>query len=271
MIVDDSTSCEYTGFLHDFDYSSMGPIPGSTEEPSSSTTATAGKGKVNDVNRKERTVSCIYQKFIKSTAHAPVTHQGTYYFMGYELLRGVAVIHGVQHDLESYFWVLLWVVLRHTTINLPANTCDSETVFQYGDDKKARDAKRTWVGEDDEREDEVQLVVIDNEPLTKLLFDFRALVRRSIIQWRTFRLTYDNVLKLFDTALKKEGWPANDRRKCTAMKPPVVPSLVAPRYAIPAAEACQKSSAKERKRRLNWMQIASYRRGYIHVSRNILE
>ncbi|TFK93806.1 hypothetical protein K466DRAFT_510969 [Polyporus arcularius HHB13444] len=215
LIVDDSTSCEYTGFLHDFDYSSMGPIPGSTEEPSSSATATAGKGKVNDVNRKERT--------------------GTYYFMGYELLRGVAVIHGVQHDLESYFWVLLWVVLRHTTINLPANTC--ETVFQYGDDKKARDAKRTWVGEDDEREDEVQLVVIDNEPLTKLLFDFRALVRRSIIQWRTFRLTYDNVLKLFDTALNKEGWPANDRRECTAMKPPAVPSLVAPRYAIPAAEA----------------------------------
>ncbi|KAI0711840.1 hypothetical protein C8T65DRAFT_182825 [Cerioporus squamosus] len=166
------------------------------------------------------------------------THEeqkGSKWFMAWELLRSAPVIHGVHHDLESSFWALLWIVLRHTKISMPADTWES--VFPYGDDKRTRDAKRTWVGDDDEHEDEEQLVVVNNEPLTTLLFDLRALVRRNILKRKTWRFTYDVVLTLLHAAVEKQGWPADDRQEYTAPTTPVVFSLIAPQYDIPDSEA----------------------------------
>ena len=127
--------------------------------------------------------------------------QGGNWFVARQLLRGVPVALGVHYDLESSFWLLLGVVLRHTKTNLPTNTC--ATVFPYGDNKEVSDAKRIWLGDEADDELKEQLVVIGNQPLTTLLFEFRALIRRNVLQWRTWQVSYDDVFKLLEAALAK--------------------------------------------------------------------
>ncbi len=112
-----------------------------------------------------------------------------------------------------------------------------QAVFPYGDRLTARNAKRTWVGDDGDDEYEDQLVAIDNEPLTSLLFELRTLVRRNILERRSWHLTYDVVLLLFGAALAKQGWPVDDWQEYTIPETPEVSSLVAPQYDIPASEA----------------------------------
>ncbi|KAI0733683.1 hypothetical protein C8Q72DRAFT_966962 [Fomitopsis betulina] len=48
------------------------------------------------------------------------------YFMAIEILK-TNVTHDVRHDLESFFWLLLWAVLRYTT-----TTCDPPNQFAHG-------------------------------------------------------------------------------------------------------------------------------------------
>ncbi|KAF7316495.1 Pkinase-fungal domain-containing protein [Mycena indigotica] len=54
----------------------------------------------------------------------------TYPFIALELLRHEgSTIHSVKHDLESFFWVLLWCVLRHTLHNHPSRALACDAVF----------------------------------------------------------------------------------------------------------------------------------------------
>ncbi|EPT03319.1 hypothetical protein FOMPIDRAFT_1046874 [Fomitopsis schrenkii] len=39
---------------------------------------------------------------------------GTLYFKAVDLLSRGEVVHEVRHDLESFFWLLIWILLRHT-------------------------------------------------------------------------------------------------------------------------------------------------------------
>ncbi|KAJ7644398.1 hypothetical protein FB45DRAFT_1053165 [Roridomyces roridus] len=54
---------------------------------------------------------------------------GTFPFMAIEIIEnsnGVAghpVLHGPHHDLESFFWLLVWIVLRHTDLNKNPLAC----------------------------------------------------------------------------------------------------------------------------------------------------
>lgn len=37
--------------------------------------------------------------------------------MAVEVLQRRLVIHEARHDLESFYWLLLWLVLRHTRLS----------------------------------------------------------------------------------------------------------------------------------------------------------
>ncbi|KAJ3001105.1 hypothetical protein NUW54_g6644 [Trametes sanguinea] len=197
------------GFLHDFDYSSMTPLTPLTDKTSGAACAagepSSAKGPKNseaiegdptDNNgRKERT--------------------GTYYFMAYGLLltdlkRGV--IHEAHHDLESIYWILIWVVLRHTDCSAGKRTPSqlSKGLFVYGDDMASYRAKRSFV-------EEVamgSLTVHGNEPLTDLISAFSDLVNQQHSATVAFmkgkkasgdgsvQLTYEAVLELLDGALE---------------------------------------------------------------------
>ena len=114
------------------------------------------------------------------------------------------VIHGPHHDLESVYWVLLWVILRHTKHNLGQEYC--RTIFSISD---ADGPKLRWLmrlpGQSGS-----SLVIENNPPLTELMVAFKAMVTATVYALHGLNpndpsavLTYDAVLAIFDVA---RGW-----------------------------------------------------------------
>ncbi|KAI0675544.1 hypothetical protein C8Q78DRAFT_1074557 [Trametes maxima] len=181
---------KFTGFLHDFDYSSMVPDPATaTDAPEGVSTdellgvnvpEASVPGSVDPESQKERT--------------------GTYYFMAIEILKVPEIIHNTHHDLESFYWVLLWVIVRHTNHGQGEDICND--IFKYGNDKDSASAKRDWL-------ESVMLEIPDNKPLSYLLKELTVLVLEHIPTTRRnatpIPLTYEAVLDVFDTALAMPG------------------------------------------------------------------
>ncbi|KAM5544098.1 hypothetical protein V8D89_002284 [Ganoderma adspersum] len=192
LIVDDPEEHErFCGFIHDFDYSSMTRSAPEGNIPLSSATSLLNADDV-DGQLKERT--------------------GTFLFMSDELLDSPdPVVHDVRHDIHAFYWVLLWVLLRHTAHNMPrrkgAHPYEAcARVFKLGArEEDAADAKRAWFFESR------FLVVTGNGALTALMQEFGALVSASALEPENPRaLEHDAVLDVFDRALARRDWPTSD-------------------------------------------------------------
>ncbi|KZT63216.1 hypothetical protein DAEQUDRAFT_172354 [Daedalea quercina L-15889] len=125
--------------------------------------------------------------------------------MAVEVLRR-GIIHQVRHDLESFYWLLLWLVLRHTKHRGVDTYHQLRALFDHATDQICAQMKKGWFGNEVE--------VIGNPPLTKLLDAFSLLcadnsgMRNSIPPHQP--LTYDRVLRLFDDSLARTDWPEGD-------------------------------------------------------------
>ncbi|KAI0692480.1 hypothetical protein C8T65DRAFT_745139 [Cerioporus squamosus] len=186
LIVDEAEDGSFLGFIHDFDYSATTDVaPG--DEPVACRDAGVVLIYKND-ERKERT--------------------GTYYFMAMEILDG-PVVHGVHHDLESFYWVLVWIILRHTAHNFPVT--QAQDVFVYGKDAHSLGMKSVWVNSQVGRFD-----IPGNQPLVKLLRDMGDLVIKNYGSkfMKPEHMTHDAVIQLFDEALASPGWPEIDFVPC---------------------------------------------------------
>ncbi|EPS95918.1 hypothetical protein FOMPIDRAFT_1100799, partial [Fomitopsis schrenkii] len=146
---------------------------------------------------------------------------GTLYFMAVEILK-THVTHDARHDLESFFWLLLWVVLRYT-----ATTCSPPnepylSVFGQPTDLQSAFAKSAFLT------DEMYWEVKDNKPLTTLIRKYKQICyfssRRPLEPTSEVPLTYDAVLDLFDEALAAPDWPQNDHALPFQMPTKAVPS-----------------------------------------------
>ena len=127
--------------------------------------------------------------------------------------------HDVRH---SFYWVLLWVVLRHTAHNSPCvwgrSTSDScANVFKQGDSHAAASAKRNWFWHWED------LVITGNAALTELMLGFGALMRESVVLRRAPTLEYDAVLEVFDRALARQDWPKSKDGPVSYTLPTLVP------------------------------------------------
>ena len=129
------------------------------------------------------------------------------------------LIHKPHHDLESFYWVLLWVILRHTVHNFGQPRC--EKVFVYGDDDSAKYQKKGWLEDAPAK----PLLIKKNIPLQILIFEYGQLVLENLT---TRCLTHDAVLTLFDNALAMGGWPTADIVPCTLLDRPKTKSLLMP-------------------------------------------
>ena len=131
-----------------------------------------------------------------------------FHFIAMEILEK-RVVHSVQHDLESFYWVLLWVVLRHIKHNF--SDADAQNIFVFGDDDLNAAKKRQWL---DATIDRFQVEA--NQPLQKLLVEFGFLILKA----RGSKLVdpvpmgYKDVTKIFDTALSSPRWPEKDHVPC---------------------------------------------------------
>ncbi|KAI0788266.1 hypothetical protein C8Q74DRAFT_1367019 [Fomes fomentarius] len=198
FIVDGDDERRFVGFLHDFDYSSMTEVPPDepddlplSEDPADSAfdgvTSTA-TFVIKDEQRKERT--------------------GTFYYLAIEILEG-RVIHCVYHDLESIYWVLVWIVLRHTAHNF--SVTDAQDVFVFGSDNRSAASKKHWLDPLVDRFD-----IPGNEPFVKLLREYAVLLikNKGSKLAEPERLTYDVALELFTQVLDSPGWPECDFIPC---------------------------------------------------------
>ncbi|KAI0706502.1 hypothetical protein C8Q76DRAFT_696735 [Earliella scabrosa] len=203
LIVDKPREGSFMGFIHDFDYSSV-------EEEDESVPHLVDDMPLDDADDEAHETAVVQKE-----------RTGTYYFMAMAFLimatHQEPVFHDVHHDLESFYWVLLWIVLRHTEHSLGQSRC--ETVFKYGNDQDAWSAKEAWLGSPyTDKNDAWKLNVTNNEPLTVLMREFRLLVRKQAREG--FVLEYDIVLALFDKVLAMEGWPSQkDWVPCMLLAP----------------------------------------------------
>ncbi|KAI0648643.1 hypothetical protein C8Q79DRAFT_1007230 [Trametes meyenii] len=193
---------KFSGFLHDYDYSSMIPDPKTSADDAE--VESAGDGTELGLDAPDGAKESIDPDTQKERT-------GTYYFMAFEILKVPDIIHHTHHDLESFYWVLLWVVVRHTNHGRGEEICNR--IFKYGDDAESANAKRCWL-------EDAAFEIPDNKPLSFLLKELTRLVRFNIPRQdieQTF-LDYGSVLDLFDKALEMEGWPENDWKPCDLLK-----------------------------------------------------
>ena len=112
-------------------------------------------------------------------------------------------MHERKHDLESIYWLLIWIILRHVEHDQGPSACGK--LFDVEDRELAAGAKTMWLGRSDLR-------IIDNEPLTGLLKSLRTLFKKQLVDIDTpsVEVTYDTLLATIDDALSLPGWPEDD-------------------------------------------------------------
>jgi hypothetical protein len=119
-------------------------------------------------------------------------------------------MHERKHDLESIYWLLVWILLRHIDHNQGPSACSK--LFDIEDRELAAAQKEYWLRHSDLR-------IIRNEPLTRLLKSLRILFKKQLADIDTagVEVTYDTLLATIDYALCLPDWPENDG--CAAFSP----------------------------------------------------
>ncbi|KAL1949973.1 hypothetical protein VTO73DRAFT_8854 [Trametes versicolor] len=146
----------------------------------------------------------------------------TPHFLALDLLKprvngkpAPAPVHESHHCLESFFWVFLWIVLRCTDQQDGNGKMVYEYTFKDYFEKSAKMARIGWLCRTDDCENEAVLEIHNNRPLTGLLHYFHTLVCDSRPKRRfegpRVPLNYSAVLHLFDSAIKQENWPRDDK------------------------------------------------------------
>ncbi|KAH9930114.1 uncharacterized protein B0H18DRAFT_1209606 [Fomitopsis serialis] len=132
---------------------------------------------------------------------------GTLFFMAIEILL-TYVVHDVRHDLESAFWLLLCMILRHTKHTSSPQYMLYLRVFGAENELDSAGRKQVFLSGPMEWE------IKDNKPLTTLVRKFKTLCKNNLPNYddpsSVIPLTYESVLSLFDEALADPSWPEND-------------------------------------------------------------
>ncbi|KZT68574.1 hypothetical protein DAEQUDRAFT_692221 [Daedalea quercina L-15889] len=139
---------------------------------------------------------------------------GTFRYFALELLnRREKIIHGVRHDLESFYWVILWIVLRHTDHTHEKGAAACRELFAAADEADAERRKITWLVSRPRSD----VTILGNPPLTNLLGRLRRLVKECTLggddMAETPHLTHEAFLEILDDALKDERWPEGDKAR----------------------------------------------------------
>ncbi|KAH9915212.1 uncharacterized protein B0H18DRAFT_959408 [Fomitopsis serialis] len=130
---------------------------------------------------------------------------GTIFFMAVQVLEG-EITHEARHDLESFYWLLVFIVLRHTKHGHLSGEVAFGDLFCHDTIAQCASAKVAWL-----MNRRAPIPVPGNEPLSTLLEDFRELLEANFLVKRGTirRVTHEEVLHIFDEALAKE-WPVDD-------------------------------------------------------------
>lgn len=152
--------------------------------------------------------------------------QGTEHFFAQELLGGKRLVRQVYHELEAFYWVLIWMIMFHLEayhgyiFRFP----QWPYLFQSVANNEASVAKYVWLTRFDADS------IIENPPLAELATAFNHIVLDSISTHRNqstgpTRVTYASVLALFDAAVARTDWPDEPRQDTASTLSPEVSTL----------------------------------------------
>ncbi|TFY68464.1 hypothetical protein EVJ58_g1004 [Rhodofomes roseus] len=136
---------------------------------------------------------------------------GTFRYFARELLnRSGPVFHRAHHDIESFYWVVLWIILCHTDHDNPDDTAAYDGVFDADTQKAASSQKLLWLNRDSQ-----YFIIRGNKPLTDLMDVLASLVNRAQRQrdLQLRPLTYAAFTEALDRALDAEDWPEDDKAR----------------------------------------------------------
>ena len=128
--------------------------------------------------------------------------------MSVEVLQG-KMTHEARHDLESFYWLLLFIVLRHVDLSLAPNPITFDGIFGFvGDDLDGlKRRKQSHLGYDK------PLSIPQNDGMTYILKEFHALCKQNCTSGGAPisrpGMTHRDVLDIFDRALTMQ-WPTEN-------------------------------------------------------------
>ncbi|PCH39193.1 hypothetical protein WOLCODRAFT_158732 [Wolfiporia cocos MD-104 SS10] len=124
-----------------------------------------------------------------------------------EPVKSEPIEHAVCHDLESFYWLLIWIVLHHTNHSSVHGALACSKLFSLGTEGDAFDRKIGHMGM-------VPLILVTDAYQNRVMSsgvpsgddDVKGGEERCAIP-----LTYELVLQAFNRALAMDGWPENDK------------------------------------------------------------
>ncbi|KAF7315804.1 hypothetical protein MIND_00096500 [Mycena indigotica] len=183
---------QLTGFLHDFDVSAL------TESGEQRYKDIFGEPTGPNLNKSLKDVT------------------GTYPFLAIDLLDARIhqrpIEHQVKHDLESFFYVLVWLTLRHGAHILTDKAKAAANLFDQTEDRVACGMKADWLTEQCQK-GESNPIVPENIPLSLLIQRLVVIVDKSLsrnkVDQQPMPATHEAFLECFDDVLAME-WPVDD-------------------------------------------------------------
>lgn len=158
--------------------------------------------------------------------------QGTWGFIAADLIHYPTTEHSFIHDLESFFYVLLYLCMLYLDTPWEAGKRSAflDIILsprRYGNEGYSSMAKHFFMG--------VQglaawqgLTFTSNTPLTDLLYNLKAALSKrytteqkntgvpsfmSKEEYDGLEFKHDDMVRLFDVALSSHGWPEKDKSK----------------------------------------------------------
>ncbi|KAI0636318.1 hypothetical protein C8Q77DRAFT_1103043 [Trametes polyzona] len=224
LIVDPTFDRAFTGLLHDFDCAwwsePAAPDNGDLTASSSSDYQVSGSERTSSAaaaaaSREVNIKAPILQRSEQGDHEISASFsQGTFAFRAYEALVTTCNKRMYYHDLESFFWVSLFVLVITTTRGYWVNASTREDVrslfYENLSNREAARRKRRWL----EIYAGTQFISGPGS-LVQLMADFSRLVLQGLpttgadntdVGPGPTRLTYDSVLAAFDAAIACDDW-----------------------------------------------------------------
>ncbi|KAJ7171648.1 hypothetical protein C8R43DRAFT_1120036 [Mycena crocata] len=177
------------GFLVDYDYAEF------TEK---------GLAAFNEMFPERAKADRLYENIEKSLKDITGTPQ----FMAIEVMKADAnTTHGPHHDLESFYWLLVWMILRHTKHIHP----DKARAYTYLFDATS---KMGWIRYDSPLDQSTQYALWSLTEGLRLAVDAQNPTQSSGSKYarasKLELLQYDYMLAIFRDEIASPQWPDND-------------------------------------------------------------
>lgn len=201
------------GFLLDFDYSAF------TDDGLKCLEKLHPEVKTVEIKTASKGVTVRLQVFVRASLLTCI--QGTLPFMSLASLRQVEMTnsampfcHSCADDFEGFYFLLVWLILRHTDHAHPEGAQACADLFDGGV-SEVKTKKGAWFFDYlyNAPTGLPHLKIRENAPLTNLVTSLTGM----LVEHHQCRLsppiTHVSFLAAFDEALASPGWPENDKSR----------------------------------------------------------